>query len=70
MERTQVSDHSETVSLARASVMTDMNGEKTKRKGRGAIRSYELALYANPGKAEETRYAMWWYQQITHIVQL
>ena len=65
MERTKVSKPSETVSLARASVMTDVNGEKKKRKGRGAIRSYELALYANPGKAEDTRYAMWWYQQHT-----
>lgn len=47
-------DHSETVSLARVNVMTDVNGEKSKRKGRGAIRSYELALYANPGKKEQT----------------
>ena len=45
--------------------MTERDGEKKKRKGRGAIRSYELALYANPGKAEETRYAMWWYQKYT-----
>ena len=60
-----MSDHSETVSLARASVMTEQNGEKKKRKGRGAIRSYTLALYPNPSKAEDTRYAMWWYQQDT-----
>lgn len=45
--------------------MTERNGEEPKCKKRGAIRSYELALYANPGKAEETRYAMWWYQQDT-----
>ena len=61
MMRTKVSDHSEPISVATASVMTDVNGEKKKRKGRGAIRSYEMALYANPGKAEDTRYAMAWY---------
>lgn len=39
--------------------------EKRPRKGRGAIRSYTLHLYANPGKAEETRYAIWWYRKYT-----
>lgn len=39
--------------------------EKRKRVGRGAIRSYMLQLYANPGKAEETCYALWWYRRLT-----
>ena len=45
--------------------MTEQNGEKSKRKGRGAIRSYTLRLSANPGKTEDTRYAMWWYREMT-----
>lgn len=39
--------------------------EKSKHKGRRAIRSYTLTLYPNPGKAEDTRYAMWWSRQYT-----
>ena len=39
--------------------------EKQTRKKRGAIRSYMLHLSANPGKTEETRYALWWYRTLT-----
>ena len=39
--------------------------EKRIRKERGPLRSYTLHLYANPGKAEETRYALYWYQKLT-----
>lgn len=40
------------------------SSEKSKRKGQGVIRLYELQLLPNPGKAEDTRYAMWWERQM------
>ena len=30
---------------------------------RGVVRSYVLALHPNAGKAEDARYAMWWFQR-------
>ena len=41
--------------------MTAETSEKSKHKRRRTIRSYTLTHYPNPGKAEDTRYAMWWY---------
>jgi len=43
----------------------EKEGKNSRRKSKKTLRAYELALYPNPGKAEETRYAMWWYQHLT-----
>ena len=41
-------------------------------KVRGGVRSYELALYPNAGKAEDARYATWWAQRwcLDYVQQL
>src|SRR6266446_5484363 len=45
-------------------MITKPLGKRKSRKQR-AVRSYVLRLRPNPGKAESTRYALYWYRLLT-----